>query len=242
MMTTLIDEIPSQRIANKAIANRLVTRQKGARRASSCKYSGKKSDVPRSVKDDVQPPKHWTVRHSGEPKRPGRTLHKRKFATSPAAGHDPPKLKLQWTRKNRHWTLTPTKHLDPIPEQIDGKAGGAKNTNLTTKPLYPRVIYVPQTILSLHRDQSYRSRSLESQTSAFRAIKSIHKQIPRNQCQDLTSERGRCRRGNKEWRLVFIQIQERIGSTSTYLVGRRPTPSLLLRHLRGGGCSLKRTV
>ena len=94
MMTTLIDEIPSQRIANKAIANRLVTRQKGARRASSCKYSGKKSDVPRSVKDDVQPPKHWTVWHSRDPKHPIRTLRRRKFATTPAERHDPPKLKL----------------------------------------------------------------------------------------------------------------------------------------------------
>ncbi|XP_013624103.1 uncharacterized protein LOC106384147 [Brassica napus] len=30
------------------------------------------------------------------------------------------------------------KHPDLIPERIDGKAGGARNTNLTTKPLYPR--------------------------------------------------------------------------------------------------------
>ncbi|KAF2563814.1 hypothetical protein F2Q70_00015783 [Brassica cretica] len=112
--------------------------RKGARRASSCKCSGKKSDTPRSIKDDVQPPRHWTVRHSRDPKRPVRTLRRRKFATSTAAGHDPPKLKLQWTKRNQHWTPTPTKHLDPIPERIDGKAGGAKNTSLTTKPLYLR--------------------------------------------------------------------------------------------------------
>ncbi|KAF2603786.1 hypothetical protein F2Q70_00025666 [Brassica cretica] len=106
--------------------------------ASSCKYSGKKSNAPRSVKDDVQPPKHWTVRHSRDPKRPIRTQHGRKFAMTPAAGHDPPKLKLQWTGRNQHWTPTPTKHSNPIPERIDGEAGGAKNKNLTTKPFYPR--------------------------------------------------------------------------------------------------------
>ncbi|KAF2590590.1 hypothetical protein F2Q70_00038403 [Brassica cretica] len=57
---------------------------------------------------------------------------------TPAAGHDPPKLKLHWTGRNRHWTPTLTKHSNPIPERIDEEAGRAKNTNLTTKPFYPR--------------------------------------------------------------------------------------------------------
>ncbi|WZZ70443.1 hypothetical protein YC2023_081813 [Brassica napus] len=66
------------------------------------------------------------------------------------------------------------------------------------RQLYPVGIYVPQTILNLHRDKSYRRKSLESQTRAFRAIKSIHKQIPRNQSQDFTSERSRCPHSIKE--------------------------------------------
>ncbi|KAF3578274.1 hypothetical protein DY000_02030481 [Brassica cretica] len=122
MMTTLIEEIRSQRIANQAIANRLD--QAVANRLDQA--------------DDARPPKLWTVRHSRDPKRPIQTLRGRKFATTPAAGHDPPKLKLQWTGRNRHWTSTPTKHSDPNPERIDGEAGGAKNTYFTTKPFYPR--------------------------------------------------------------------------------------------------------
>ncbi|KAF2579191.1 hypothetical protein F2Q68_00005034 [Brassica cretica] len=106
--------------------------------ASSCKHSGKKSKAPRSVKGDVQPPKHRAVWHSRDPKHSIWMLQGRKFTMTPAAGHDPPKLKLQWIGRNRHWTPTPTKHSDPIPEWIDGEAGGAKDTNLTTKPFYPR--------------------------------------------------------------------------------------------------------
>ena len=52
------------------------------------------------------------------------------------------------------------------------------------------VYYIPQTICSLRRDKSYRGRPLESQASTFRAIKSIHKQVPRNQSQNFTSKRG----------------------------------------------------
>ena len=65
-------------------------------------------------------------------------LHGRKFTTTPAAGHDPPKLKLQWIGQNRHWAPTPTKPSDPIPEQVNGKAGGAKDTDPTTEPFYLR--------------------------------------------------------------------------------------------------------
>uniref|UniRef100_A0A0D3A380 Uncharacterized protein n=1 Tax=Brassica oleracea var. oleracea TaxID=109376 RepID=A0A0D3A380_BRAOL len=77
----------------------------------------------------------------------------------------------------------------------------------------------------LHRDKSYRRRSLKSQTSAFRAIKSIHNQIPRNQSQDLTSERSRCPRGVKEWRLVLIQIQGRTGGQHSYAINNSPQKS-----------------
>ncbi|KAF3556025.1 hypothetical protein F2Q69_00013774 [Brassica cretica] len=48
-----------------------------------------------------------------------------------------PKLKLQWIGQNRHWTPTPTKHFDPIPEWIDGEAGEPR-TRISPPTFYPR--------------------------------------------------------------------------------------------------------
>ncbi|KAF2559589.1 hypothetical protein F2Q68_00016812 [Brassica cretica] len=58
------------------------------------------SNVPRSIKEYIEPPKCRSVRNSGDPKRSIWTLHGRKLTTTTAAGHDPPKLKLQWVRQN----------------------------------------------------------------------------------------------------------------------------------------------
>ncbi|KAF2575556.1 hypothetical protein F2Q70_00004079 [Brassica cretica] len=111
---------------------------RGTGRASSCKHSRKRSNAPRFVKTDVEPPKHRTVRYSIDPKRSIWTLNGRKFTTAPTARYDPPKLKLQWIGRNRHLAPTPTKHSDPIPEQINGKARGPKDTDPTTVPFYLR--------------------------------------------------------------------------------------------------------
>ena len=110
------------------------------------------------------------------------------------------------------------------------------------RQLHPVGFYIPQTILGLHRNKGHRGRPLESQASTFRAVKTIHKQLQTNQGQNIASKRGRGSGNIKERRLVLIQIQGGNGSASTHLVGRHPTPSLLLRNPQRGGRSIKGTV
>lgn len=138
MMTTLIDKIRSQRIANQSNANRLDPSRKGARRASSCKHSRKTSNTPRSVKSDVQPSKRWTVRYSGDPKRSIWALHGRNSQRPSPQGITHRSLSYSGLDQINTGLPTPTKHSDPIPERINEKAGGAKDTDPTTEPLYLR--------------------------------------------------------------------------------------------------------
>ena len=53
--------------------------------------------------------------------------------TTAAAGHDPPKLKLQRIGWDRYWAARSTKHSNPIPKQMYGKTWGAKNSNPDAK-------------------------------------------------------------------------------------------------------------
>ncbi|KAF2556458.1 hypothetical protein F2Q68_00017202 [Brassica cretica] len=64
---------------------------------------------------------------------------------TPAARHDSPKLKLQWIGRNRHWAPTPTKHSDPIPERIKGKARGSQGHGSHHRTIIsPRIELHPQ--------------------------------------------------------------------------------------------------
>ena len=65
-------------------------------------------------------------------------IHGGKLTTTPAEGHDPPKLKLQRIGRDRHQAPTPTKHSDPLPERINGKTGRTENTDPADEPFDPR--------------------------------------------------------------------------------------------------------
>ncbi|XP_048609457.1 uncharacterized protein LOC106407035 isoform X1 [Brassica napus] len=82
MMTTLIDEIQSQRVTNQSLTNRLdqAERELAEYRAAN-------------VRERNRTPL--------DPLSPIRTIHGRKFTTTPTAGHRPPKFKLQWIGRNR---------------------------------------------------------------------------------------------------------------------------------------------
>ncbi|KAF2578645.1 hypothetical protein F2Q70_00012761 [Brassica cretica] len=57
---------------------------------------------------------------------------------TPAAGHDSPKLQLQWIGRNRHWAATSTKHSNPIAKRINRKTAGAENAGPTAESSEPR--------------------------------------------------------------------------------------------------------
>ncbi|KAF2530826.1 hypothetical protein F2Q70_00029943 [Brassica cretica] len=111
MVSTLIDEIRNQKIINQTIANRL---EQAEREFAEHR--------PANARTRNQTP-----------------LDPRKLTTTPAAGHDPLKLKLQWIGQ-RHWAPTPTKHSDPIPERINRKTRGIENTNPGAEPFDRRIL------------------------------------------------------------------------------------------------------
>ncbi|KAF3507480.1 hypothetical protein F2Q69_00008767 [Brassica cretica] len=86
MMTTLIDKIRSQRIANQTVANRLdqAERELAEHRAANIRERNQTPLDPLRARSN---PQHRTVRYSRDPKRSIWTLHERKFTTTPAAGH-----------------------------------------------------------------------------------------------------------------------------------------------------------
>ncbi|KAF2569732.1 hypothetical protein F2Q68_00025596 [Brassica cretica] len=101
MMTTLIDEIRSQRITNQAL---LIGWIKPKRTSQNIELQAleKETEHPRSTKVNIQRTKYRIVRHPRDPKRPIQTLHGRKFGTTPTAGHCPPKFKLQRIGRSRN--------------------------------------------------------------------------------------------------------------------------------------------